>query len=228
MILGFENKHGWRFHVTGHSASGNVNNFGSCSILFMGACWHSFACFARASWQSPDYIHDFGSCHMRCRGTLFSEYRIGAWIILHCITTQYDSSFVLLEFIVQFWIREMTQVHERSNMNCFFFSSICQGGTFFNLSHSLSTAAVASEMFCFWSKHRQMNQIVRTHSIDSTVCIMLFVLSFAAFVDTSSLIFMGIKSVLWANKAFGFSSLVDEVSPSCASAQVPNFSLHSR
>ena len=43
--------------------------------------------FARATWQSRNYIEYFGCCHVRRRGALFSEYRIGSWIILHCITT---------------------------------------------------------------------------------------------------------------------------------------------
>ena len=120
MILGFENKHGRRFHVTGHSASGNVNNFGSCSISFMGAMLTQLRLLRQRILAVAKLHPWFWQLSCAMQRNLFSEYRIGAWIILHCITTQYDSSFVLLEFIVQFWIWEMTQVHEKSN-NCFAF-----------------------------------------------------------------------------------------------------------
>ena len=47
--------------------------------------------------------------------------------------------------------------------------------------------AVVVQLFIdFLNRYGQMNQIVKTHRIESTVCNMLFVLLFAAFVDTTS------------------------------------------
>ena len=80
-----------RIQITGHSASGNPQQ---CWIIFrfyLSVCWHSVAGFACTFWQSRSYISYFGCCHMCCRGTLFSEYRMGSWIILYCITTQHDA-----------------------------------------------------------------------------------------------------------------------------------------
>ena len=50
--------------------------------------------------QSWNDINYFGCSHMRCSTSLFREYSIRVRIILYCITTQYDSSFVLLDLFV--------------------------------------------------------------------------------------------------------------------------------
>ena len=62
-----------------------------------------------------------------------------------------------------------------------------------------------------------MNQIVKTRRVISSVCLTLFVLVFAALVDTASSTFMGINFM--SLSGLDFSSLVQEVLSSGASAQ---------
>ena len=81
--------------------------------------------------------HDFCCSHVWCWWSLFGEYCIRHRIVFYSITSEYNSTFVLLVFCLQISIFQMTYVHQWCKMNfcarrsgfidhLFFTSDFCQ------------------------------------------------------------------------------------------------------
>ena len=100
---------GRRIQISGHSDFGIFNNVGAFSIFYLGISRYCVCCLSCASWQSGFDIHDF-CCHLWCWWPLFSEYCIWAWIILHNVTSEHNSTFVVLKSWFQLRILEMTKI----------------------------------------------------------------------------------------------------------------------
>ena len=62
-------------------------------------------------------VHDLCGCHLWCWWSLLCKYCMRAGIIFHNVTSEYDSTFLLLKLRLQFRILEMTEVHWWRKMN---------------------------------------------------------------------------------------------------------------
>ena len=69
-----------------------------CDLLpfYLGRSRYCVCCLSTATWQSGDNIHDFCCGHLRCWWSLFGEYCIRPRVVLYNVTTEYNSTFVLL------------------------------------------------------------------------------------------------------------------------------------
>ena len=132
---------GRRIQIFGHSNFGIFNNFGASSIFTwvladtatlrflnfkqfvsifhfdLGVSRHCVSCLSCALWQSGYDIHDFCCCHLRCWWSLFGEHCVRLRIVFYNITSEYNSTFVLLVLCLQFGILQMTDVHQWGKMN---------------------------------------------------------------------------------------------------------------
>ena len=107
-------------------------------------------------------IHDFYGNHLWCWWSLLWQYSVRPRVILHNITSMYHTTFILLVFLLQLRILQMTNVNQCCEMyfhffvSCFFdhfrfvsdFRQIPQN--FLKFSHSLSTASFAAVIFMAW------------------------------------------------------------------------------
>ena len=70
----------------------------------LGTSRYCVRCLSIATWQSGDDIHDFCCCHLWCWWSLFGEYCVRPRIVFYNITSEYNSTFVLLVLCTQFSI----------------------------------------------------------------------------------------------------------------------------
>ena len=71
-----------------------------------------------------NYIHDFRRSHLWRRRFLLCEYSISVWVIFYNVITEFHTSFVLLKFLLQLSIFQVTHVHHWSKVD-FSFVSLC-------------------------------------------------------------------------------------------------------
>ena len=86
--------------------------------FYLGISWYCVCCLSITTRQSGDDIHDLCCCHLRCWRSLFSEYCVRPWIVFYSITSEYNSTFLLLVLCLQLSILQMTYVHQWCKMNC--------------------------------------------------------------------------------------------------------------
>ena len=104
---------GRRIQMSGHSDLGIFNNLWASSIFhfYLGISWYCVNYMSRATRQSGVNIHDFFCCLLWCWWSFLSEYCISSRVVCHNITSEYNTTFVLLVFRLQFSIFQVTYVH---------------------------------------------------------------------------------------------------------------------
>ena len=93
---------GWPYRFRSRGTTGSSIRDHDISHLCRGG--RILSCLSCATRQSADDIHDFGSCHLRCWISLFSEYCIRSWVVFYNITSEYNSTFLFLVLCLQFSI----------------------------------------------------------------------------------------------------------------------------
>ena len=129
----------------------------------LGVSGYCVCCLSWTSWKPWCNVHDSCGRHLWCWWSLFSEHCIRTWIILHNVTSEYNSTFVFLKSWFQLRILKMAQIHQWLKMNfsalfpcvfdhLFLVSDFCQvpRRNFLQFSHYFSTATFASGMFNAW------------------------------------------------------------------------------
>ena len=88
--------------MSGHSDSGFFKKLWASSIF----TWDKAGTESPACPSQPDNLEMismiFGGCHLRCWRSLFSEYCIRPCVVIHNITSEYNSTFVFLVLCLQF------------------------------------------------------------------------------------------------------------------------------
>ena len=152
---------GRRIQMSGHSDLGFFSKYVNIFHFYLGVSRYCVCCLSFATWQSGDDINDFGG-YLRCWRSLLSECCVRARIGFHNITSENDSTFVLLGLCLQSSIFQMTHVHQWCKLNfcarrpCFidhlFFTSDFREifSNFSHSSHYVSTAAFAAGIFMAW------------------------------------------------------------------------------
>ena len=89
----------------------NLKWFVSIFHSYLGKSRYWVCCLSIATWQSGDEIHNLSCCHLKCSRYLYDEYCIRARVVFYNITTEYNSTFILLVCCLQFSNFQMTYVH---------------------------------------------------------------------------------------------------------------------
>ena len=97
---------------------GILSNLGTSSNFCLGVRWYCVCCLSCASWKSCCDIHYFCCRHLWRWWSLFSKYRKRSRIILHNVTSEYNSTFVFLKLRLQLRLLEMTEIHSWRKMYC--------------------------------------------------------------------------------------------------------------
>ena len=105
---------GRRIHISGHSDFGILNNLGAPFIF---TCVCEQICPAKSASLAMTSI-TFAAIIGGRRRTLFCEYRVCTRVIFYYVSSEHDWSSVLLVLLVPSPHFEMTDVHQRSKMDC--------------------------------------------------------------------------------------------------------------
>ena len=114
--------------------------------------------------------HHFCGCHLQSWRSFPSEYWVWSWIFFHNVTSEHNSTFLLLKLRFQLWILKKTEIQYWRGMNfsahipcfvdhlfCFWHSSAAMPGV------SLFSPIIFHCCLCTWYFHylRHRNELVR-------------------------------------------------------------------
>ena len=75
----------------------NFEQLRSFLQFYLGVRRYCISCLSLTTWQSWNNVHDLCSGHLWCRWALFSEDCVSSRIVLHSVSSEYDSAFILLQ-----------------------------------------------------------------------------------------------------------------------------------
>ena len=139
---------GRRVHTSGHSDFGIFEQSWCILQFYLGACRYCISCLPVTIWQFCNYIHNFRRSHLWRRRPLLCEHSKSAWVIFDNVTTEYNTSFVLLKFLFQLRIFQLTYDHEWSQVD-FSFVPLCLLRTF--SSFQAGIVSIFFPFFRLWS-----------------------------------------------------------------------------
>ena len=109
---------GRRIHTSGHSDFGIFSNLGISFSIYR----YCIRSLSFTIWEFCNHIHDFRRSHLWRRRFLLCEYSISVWVIFYNVITEFHTSFVLLKFLLQLSIFQVTHVHHWSKVDFSFVS----------------------------------------------------------------------------------------------------------
>ena len=108
----------WKFRLRNFQQSWSIFQ------CYLGICRYCIRCLFFTLYKFCNYIHDFRRSHLWRRRSLLCEYGIGVWNIFYNVITEFHTSFVLLKFLFQLCIFQVTYVHHWTKVD-FSFVSLC-------------------------------------------------------------------------------------------------------